>query len=133
GIIRDFELQPKRSACGYSGVNFAIRLQNGQAGEIQVNIPEVMYGQLSPDVFETILGEEVVQKIRAAKGLDGGLGHPFYEIYRVGKSSPVGKRAADLSTRYFDCLRNHSGVKARGELVDDIKNFVKDHPKAFSH
>lgn len=133
GIIRDFELLAKQSPCGYSGVNFAIRLQNGQAGEIQVNIPEVMYGQFAPEIFAGILGKETAQKIRAAKGVEGGLGHPFYEIYRTGKSTPSGKQAADLSTRYFECLRSHSGSKAQSQLVNEITAFRKDHPQVFDH
>ncbi|MEM9060076.1 MAG: hypothetical protein AAGD13_06400 [Pseudomonadota bacterium] len=133
GIIRDFELLPKQSPCGYSGVNFAIRLQNGQAGEIQLNIPEVMYGQFAPDLFVSIVGQEASEKIRAAKGLDGGLGHAFYEIYRTGKSTPAGKQAADLSTRYFECLRSHSGAKAQTELVNAIAAFRSEHPKVFAH
>lgn len=133
GIIRDFELTPNQSPCGYSGVNFALRLQNGRIGEIQVNIPTVMYGQLDQSIFTAALSPAEHRGIRQQKGVDGGLGHGFYEIYRMGKNTESGKQAAELSRRYFDCLRGHSGLQIQRTLAADLQFFVNTYPAVFKH
>src|SRR5262249_42136407 len=42
GIIKDAEVFAHSHACGYSGLNFVVRLPNGRPGEIQVNTPEII-------------------------------------------------------------------------------------------
>lgn len=67
------------------------------------------------------------------KGVDAGLGHAYYEIYRVAKASENGRQAADLSTRYFNCLRRHTNTLEQQTLAADIKAFRVLNEQAFSH
>lgn len=70
---------------GYSGFLFNVRSSNGLIGEIQVNTPEMIYAKEKPDIAKSILGEDTWKKIRNKTGIEGGLGHEYYEQFRTMK------------------------------------------------
>lgn len=105
GIIKDQEALPHTSPCGFSGVNFVITLSNGRPAEIQANIAEVMFGQMSAELFRETLGETRYQELRGRFRIPGGMGHGLYEIYRVAPTSENARKAAALSREYFNYLR----------------------------
>ena len=49
----------KQDPCGYSGLNFVVRLPNERPGEIQVNIPEMIYGKEKEEVARDAIGVAV--------------------------------------------------------------------------
>ena len=68
---------------GYSGNIVNIRTSEGLIGEIQVNTAKMIYAKEKPADAKRILGEELWNKIRKEVGVEGGLGHEFYEKARV--------------------------------------------------
>ena len=68
---------------GYSGNIVNIRTSEGLIGEIQVNTAKMIYAKERPVDAKRILGEELWNKIRKEVGVEGGLGHEFYEKARV--------------------------------------------------
>ncbi len=131
GIIRDFEQVASQSACGYSGLNFVVRLQNGEAGEIQANLPNVLYGQFKESLFQQVFGVSLFMRIKSSYQVEGGVGHPFYEIYRTGRGTMQGKQAADLSTRYFNYLRGMPNLNVGKALQQEIDTFKQSNRSAF--
>ena len=72
---------------GYSGNIVNVELSNGMQGEIQVNTARMIYAKEIPDVAKSIIGEDVWNQIRKETGLEGGLGHKFYEQIRSADTS----------------------------------------------
>jgi hypothetical protein len=68
---------------GYSGVLTNIKTNNGIVGEIQVNTAKMIYAKEPPRDAINILGKETWEKINKATGLEGGLGHKYYEQWRI--------------------------------------------------
>jgi hypothetical protein len=68
---------------GYSGSIVNVRLSNGTLGEIQVNTARMIYAKQGEDSSIRILGEDVFNKIKVETGLPGGLGHKYYEDWRL--------------------------------------------------
>lgn len=71
------------TSLGYTGHIVNIRTKNGTVGEIQVNTPKMIYAKEKPAEARRILGEDLWNKIREETRMEGGLGHKFYEAYRV--------------------------------------------------
>jgi len=132
GLIKKFELTPDKSPCGYSGWNFVALLENGRAGEIQLNESQMIYGQMAPDKFKAMLGEPEAAKIQKAYFIEGGLGHILYELYREKTKAPVALEAAPLSKEYFALLRGKPTGKAPIELANKIAAFKKKFEKEIS-
>lgn len=105
-MLKTAETIAPQDVCGYSGLNFVVRLKNGRPGEIQVNTLEMLYAKMSPDKFKEKLGEWEYYRIKFKYGLEGGLGHALYEIYRREPWSHKGIEAASLSRMYYDCFRS---------------------------
>jgi len=133
GLIKDIETSANISPCGYSGLNFVIRMANGRPAEIQANIPEVMYGQLSEKLFCDTVGRAKFTEIKGRYWIDGGRGHGLYEIYRSAPGSPNAKQAAAISKRYFNFLRGMPNRLVYQELAPEIDAVVKANPLFFGH
>lgn len=132
--------RPPGNACGYSGLNFVVRLSTGGEsnltgwnfaaaplgwpGEIQANIPSMMYGKMSEQDLCHIFDRHEYQMLKAELDIEGGIAHDFYEIWRVDKDGANGKAAAELGGRYNDYLRTPHALRSlKAELVADIKKF----------
>lgn len=95
---------------GYSGTLTNIQTNQGILGEIQVNTEKMIYAKEKPTDAIRIIGKKRWQQIRKETGLDGGLGHKYYEEYRVTpKTTPEGiKRRLELeklSNEYYKHFR----------------------------
>ena len=70
--------------------------------EIQVNTAKMIYAKETPAVAKSILGEGVWNRIAKETGLEGGLGHKYYERFRVlDKMSPKAVEIERLSKEYY--------------------------------
>lgn len=126
GLLKDFECKAEKSPCGYSGLNFVALLPNGRPGEIQVNVPEIMFGQMVEKTFEEIVGSQVAAEMKKEYGIEGGLGHIFYELYRVKPDAPESKEAAAMSKEYFAFLRKANPKKTEQEAMQAKLNAFKE-------
>ncbi len=131
GLLKDTEVFAHSSACGFSGLNFVVSLSNGRPAEIQANIPEIMYGQMSEKLFRETIGVPRLNEIKNRYRIDGGLGHGLYEIYRLAPASVKGRQAALLSKAYFNLLRGAPNGNVSQELQRELSAFVKDNPHVF--
>jgi hypothetical protein len=141
-IIKDEEAKPGTpdNPCGYSGLNFVVRLSPGGGsgltswyspdsspgwpGEIQANIPALMYGKMSEEDLCSIFGQEGYASLKAEFAVEGGIAHVFYEIWREDRTGANGRGAAKLATRYHDYLRDPQGLQHdKAALIADIKAF----------
>jgi hypothetical protein len=132
--------RPKDNPCGYSGLNFVVRLTiggnsgmtgwnfsaltPGWPGEIQANIPAMMYGKMSEKNLITVVGQEGYNALKDELGIEGGISHDFYEIWRVDRKGSNGLAAAELGGRYHDYLRSPRTLGgAKADLIKDINAF----------
>lgn len=83
GSFLRLKVQKPDDFMGYSGNIVNIKTSNGLIGEIQVNTAKMIYAKEKPADAKRILGEELWEKIRKEVGVEGGLGHEFYEKARV--------------------------------------------------
>lgn len=91
---------------GYSGNIINIKTGNGILAEVQVNTPRMIYAKEKPDIAKSIIGEKRWNEIRRETGLEGGLGHEYYEEYRLlNPNSPRAKEIARLSEEYYSHFR----------------------------
>ena len=95
---------------GYSGVNSSLKTRAGINAEIQVNTPEMIYAKEPPHLARALLGDELYNGVAAKSSVEGGLGHKFYEQWRVlpSKSSEA-KAIADQSKAYYNAVRRGNG------------------------
>ncbi|QEH35239.1 hypothetical protein OJF2_37860 [Aquisphaera giovannonii] len=91
--------------CGYSGLNYVIQMPNQRPVEIQVNVPELIYGKEGEDDAQNVLGFELFNQLKCKFIIEGGHGHKLYEIYREAPSSRIGRAAAQVSIEYYGYLR----------------------------
>jgi hypothetical protein len=89
---------------GYSGNLLKILVRDGVKGEIQVNSPQMIYAK-EPKAKD-ILGSNLFNKIKEKSGLPHGLGHGYYEDYRIlspaEKQSEKGIKLVEESKRYYE-------------------------------
>jgi len=130
-LLKDDETTPDRNKCGYSGINCVVILRNGQPGEIQVNIPEVLYGKGPKKDFCAAHTSKVWSEIRARYQIESSLGHGLYEIWREAEESQSGKEAAALSTRYYRYLRGAPDFKVAGVLQGELDVFKAKNRESF--
>ena len=91
---------------GYSGFLLNVKSSNGLIGEIQVNTSEMIYAKEKPDIAKTILGEDTWNKIREKTGIEGGLGHEYYEQFRTMKiDDPYRIELERKSFEYYNHFR----------------------------
>ena len=87
GGIKLLRVKRQKTDVGYTGVITNFELPNGVVCEIQVNTARMIYAKESPSIAKMVIGEDVWNDIFKSTGLDGGLGHLYYEKIRV---LPVG-------------------------------------------
>lgn len=94
--------QKPESFMGYSGNIVNIRTSNGLTAEIQVNTDRMIYAKELPEEAKRILGENRWNEIHKETGLEGGLGHKYYEEWRMmDKSNPKAIEIAKKSAEYY--------------------------------
>lgn len=75
--------QSPQNYLGYSGNIVNLQTSNGLVAEIQVNTAKMIYAKELPENAKAILGEKLWNKIHRETGIEGGLGHKYYEEWRV--------------------------------------------------
>ena len=94
--------QEPKSFMGYSGNIVNIKTSNGLIAEIQVNTAKMIYAKEEPVYAKRILGEKLWNEIYAQTGIEGGLGHKYYEQWRVlDKASEKAIEIAKKSVDYY--------------------------------
>lgn len=94
--------QKPESFMGYSGNIINIRTSNGLTAEIQVNTDLMIYAKELPEEAKRIIGENRWNEIYKEIGLEGGLGHKYYEEWRMmDKSNPKAIEIAKKSAEYY--------------------------------
>lgn len=117
GIIKDLQStsmfmrwKEQKTELGYTGNIINVRTANGIIGEIQVNTPAMIYAKEIPAVAKSIIGENVWNKINRLTHVEGGLGHKYYEEWRVmsddEKQSNRGKELLRKSLDYYSIFTN---------------------------
>ena len=131
GVIKNAETLPIHDPCGYSGLNFVAKLPNGQSGEIQVNFHNIMFGKMSKENFCTDIGAYLHNRIAASHGIEPGMGHGLYEIYRSNIGG-AGQSAAALSKKYYGFLRDITpNASTRDALKSELANIKREFRQAF--
>jgi hypothetical protein len=123
----------KQDPCGYSGLNFVVRLANERPGEIQVNIPEMIYGKEKEKVAREAVGDALYIGIRNKFRIEGGLGHSLYEIYRVAPAGYIGRLAAQISRSYYAYLRGYPDMRQLSRLKEAVDEIKRKEPSKFLH
>lgn len=75
--------QSPESFMGYSGNIVNIKTSNGLIAEIQINTAKMIYAKERPIDAKRILGEKLWNDIHKQTGMEGGLGHKYYEEARI--------------------------------------------------
>ncbi len=137
-FIKNVTKDPALDDCGYSDTNMVIKLPNGEPGEVQVNSKAVLFGKMSKREFCQQIGVSGGDYWILGKkyGVEGGLGHPLYEIFRENQTER-GRLAASLSKRYYNVLRAfpHGDAEDRKKLVGELAAFrkAKENARYFAH
>ena len=132
-VIKDEETLPSQhdNPCGYSGLNFVAKLPNGLSGEIQLNIPNMMFGKMSREKFCLFSSPERWAQIQARYGVECGMGHGLYEIQRRDMGG-VGQSAAALSKKYYNFLREvPPNLINREALNSELASIKRDFRRVF--
>ena len=94
--------QKPESFMGYSGNIVNIQTSNGLIAEIQVNTERMIYAKEKPEDAKRILGEKRWKEIQKQTGMEGGLGHKYYEEWRVlDKTDKKAQKIAEKSIEYY--------------------------------
>lgn len=97
--------QLPKDCLGYSGNIVNLKTSNGLTAEIQVNTAKMIYAKELPENAKKILGEKVWNDIRKEVGVEGGLGHKYYEEWRVMSKeeqlSSLGQTLKKRSEEYY--------------------------------
>lgn len=94
-------------ALGYSGVNATLKTQAGITAEMQVNSPAMIYAKEPPPLARALLGDPLYDAVAARSGVPGGLGHGFYEQWRVlDPKSAAAQTIAEQSQAYYGAIRS---------------------------
>jgi hypothetical protein len=88
---------------GYSGNIFNLKMEDGLLVELQVNTPEMIFAKEKPEDAIRILGQKKWDEISDMVGLEGGLGHKYYEEWRkiLDENSPRRAELEQLSKEYY--------------------------------
>lgn len=94
--------QKPESFMGYSGNIVNIQTSNGLIAEIQVNTERMIYAKEKPEDAKRILGEKRWKEIQKQTGMEGGLGHKYYEEWRLlDKADKKAQKIAEKSIEYY--------------------------------
>lgn len=100
---------------GYSGSITNYRNSKGILAEIQVNTERMIFGKEKPADAKRIIGIKRWNQIKRTTGLEGGLGHVYYEEHRVIKAAT---KKAGFATKAQE--------KRLAELLKLSKNYYKN-------
>lgn len=111
-IIKDLQssdifmrYKPQHTELGYVGNIINVRTSQGIIAEIQVNTPAMIYAKEPPVVAKSIIGVDVWEKIHRQTNVAGGLGHKYYEEWRVmsieEQQSERGQKLLRKSLEYY--------------------------------
>lgn len=105
GFLR-LKRQKPESFMGYSGNIVNIRTTNGLTAEIQVNTERMIFAKERPEDAKRILGKKRWEEIHNETGMEGGLGHKYYEQWRIlDKSSNEALKIVEKSIEYYSHFR----------------------------
>lgn len=105
GFLR-LKRQKPESFMEYSGNIVNIRTTNGLTAEIQVNTERMIYAKERPEDAKRILGKKRWEEIHNETGMEGGLGHKYYEQWRIlDKSSNEALKIVEKSIEYYSHFR----------------------------
>ena len=105
GFLR-LKRQKPESFMGYSGNIVNIRTTNGLTAEIQVNTERMIYAKERPEDAKRILGKKRWEEIHNETGMEGCLGHKYYEQWRIlDKSSNEALKIVEKSIEYYSHFR----------------------------
>ena len=107
-IFARIKKQTPERHLGYSGILTNINTSQGIMAEVQINTAKMIYAKEKPSIAIRIIGKERWQQIKNEVGVEGGLGHKYYEEYRVlDKNIPAElKRMKELEKLSFDYYNN---------------------------
>ena len=97
-------LKQQKTSLGYVGNIVNLITNNGLIAEIQVITPYMIYAKESPKIAKQILGESMWNKIMQKTKLEGGLGHKFYEQWRL--LNPKSKEAIEIAKKSVEYYRH---------------------------
>lgn len=97
-------LKEQKTSLGYVGNIVNLITNNGLIAEIQVITPYMIYAKESPKIAKQILGESMWNKIMQKTKLEGGLGHKFYEQWRL--LNPKSKEAIEIAKKSVEYYRH---------------------------
>ena len=121
GELKLMRVKRQSTDVGYTGVICNLELPNGVVSEIQINTSEMIYAKEAPAIAKSVIGEDVWNKIAKRTGLEGGLGHKYYEEIRV--LDPLSDEAIALSqkSREYYSHFNANASKVVGKAIDTSK------------
>lgn len=82
-IFTRVKIQIPENFAGYSGILANIKTKNGIFAEIQFNTEKMIYAKEKPINAIKIIGVKKWRQIEKEVGVEGGLGHQFYEEMRI--------------------------------------------------
>jgi hypothetical protein len=100
-----------KDPCGYSGIKVNVPTKDGMIAETQINSPEMIFAKEKPADARAILGDKVYDGLASKPGMpEGGLGHAYYEQYRVlDPGTAEAQQVASQSRAYYDAVRGAAG------------------------
>lgn len=105
-IFERIKVQTPERFSGYSGILVNIKTKNGIFAEIQFNTEKMIYAKERPQDAIRVIGEKRWREINKETGLEGGLGHKFYEEMRVlPKNSSKRLEIEKKSIEYYSKFR----------------------------
>lgn len=96
--------KPQDTEMGYTGNIVNIRTEQGIVAEIQVNTARMIYAKEKPEDAKSIIGVKMWNKVHRETGLEGGLGHRYYEEWRT--LDPKSKKAIEIMKKSIAYYRN---------------------------
>lgn len=97
-------LKKQKTPLGYVGNIVNLITENGLIAEVQINTPYMIYAKETPKVAKQILGESIWNEIMQKTKIDGGLGHKFYEQWRL--LNPKSKEAIEIAKKSVEYYRH---------------------------
>ena len=104
GIFDKVKYQKPSEYSGYSGIITNFKTSNGITAEIQFNTDKMIYAKEKPADAIRIMGEKRWREIEKETGLKGGLGHEYYEKFRV--LSPNDPKRLDIEKLSIEYYKN---------------------------
>lgn len=102
GELKLLRVKRQKTDVGYTGVICNFELPNGVVCEIQINTSRMIYAKESPAIASSIIGKDLWESIFKETGLEGGLGHMYYEKIRVLPAGSEERKALEkLSVEYY--------------------------------